>query len=250
MLAGLYSTFPLHTHPPVPVPSKSFTSPTIWIHPPQLPDSPLSADVECLKWQAYLALRGISHIRIRTDISKQGAIDRRLPNLHIALDNLLPAHHIPSWADSQLSETPNDLEGYKDDAARDESRAWVSLLEGHVHAALEFSTPQPSYLFSLISHRSQQTTSLQSILTPPPAPLTGFTSLFPPSGVRVSYATIISSYRDAIAALSDRLGTDKWFLGSKYVYPFHALTKSVSYTHQQKPNTSRRVGICILAFHN
>jgi len=28
------------------------------------------------------------------------------------------------------------LEGYKDEAARDENRAWVSLLEGVVHAAL------------------------------------------------------------------------------------------------------------------
>jgi metaxin len=221
MLSRLYSTFPLYTHPPVPFPSNPLTSPTIWIHPPQHPHSNLSADVECLKWQAYLALRGISHIRIRTDISKQGAIDRRLPNLHIAINNLLPAHHIPSWADEQLSETPNDLEGYKDDAARDESRAWVSLLEGHVHAALDFSTPQPSYLFSLIFPSPQQATTIQSILTPPPAPLSGFTSLFPPFGVRVSYATLISHYRDAIAALSDRLGTDKWFLGSKYVYLFH-----------------------------
>ncbi|EEB86599.1 hypothetical protein MPER_16389, partial [Moniliophthora perniciosa FA553] len=28
------------------------------------------------------------------------------------------------------------LEGYKDETAKDESRAWVSLLEGNVHAAL------------------------------------------------------------------------------------------------------------------
>jgi metaxin len=28
------------------------------------------------------------------------------------------------------------LEGYKDEETRDESRAWVSLLEGDVHTAL------------------------------------------------------------------------------------------------------------------
>jgi metaxin len=217
-LHSFISLFPLHTHPPVPLSptSKQFTLQTIWIHPPQQQDSPLSADVECLKWQAYLALRGINHIRIRTDISQQGAIDRRLPNLHISRDELLPAHHIPSWADAQLSETATELEGYKDEAARDESRAWVSLLEGHVHAALEFSNPRPSYLVSLLSLGPQPSTPLQSILTPPPAPLTGVTSLFRPSGIRVSYTAIIAQYRDAIAALSDRLGTDKWFLGSEY----------------------------------
>jgi metaxin len=217
-MSSFLSHFPIQTLPPVPITTKLFTFPTIWIHSPQISDSPLSADVECLKWQAYLALRGINHISIRTDISQQGAIDRRLPNLHISLHELLPAHHIPSWADSHLSDTADELEGYKDQVARDESRAWVSLLEGHVHAALELSAPPPSYLLSLIYPRSHKSTSLQSILTPPPAPLTGFTSLFPPSGIRVSYATIADQYRDAIAALSDRLSNDKWFLGSEYVY--------------------------------
>jgi hypothetical protein len=35
------------------------------------------------------------------------------------------------------------------------------------------------------------------------------------SGARVSPETIESQYRDAIGALSDRLGTDNWFLGSE-----------------------------------
>lgn len=220
-LHSFLSLFPLKTLPPVPF-SKVFIAPTIWIHPSKEQDSPLSADVECLKWQAYLALRGINALRIRTDISHQGAIHSRLPNLHISPDELLPAHHIPSWADSKLAESPAQFEGYKDEAARDESRAWVSLLEGHVHAALEFSTPRPSYL-SLLSLNSQPSTRLQSIITPPPAPLTGFMSLFPPSGTRVSYAAIIAQYRDAITALSDRLSTDKWFLGSENPTPLDAL---------------------------
>jgi metaxin len=230
----LHSLFPLHTFPPVPLPASPVTFPTLWIHPPDNSDSPLSADVECLKWQAYLALRGFSSIHIRTDIAQQGAIDRRLPNLHTSPKDLLTAHHIPTWADSQLSETPSELEGYKDEAARDESRAWVSLLEGHVHAALEFSAPRPSYLLTLVSPPSQPTTSLKSILTPPPAPLTGFTSLFPPSGVRVSYETIFSQYRDAIAALSDRLGTDKWFLDSEYAFSSLTLPQS-SHVHNSGP---------------
>lgn len=217
MMAFL-TLFPLHTHPPIQSSSSSSLNyPTLWILPPHQNHSPLSADLECLKWQAYLALRGINSLAIRTDVSQQGAIDRRLPNLHISKHNLIPAHHIPSWADSHLSESPSHLEGYKDQSARDESRAWVSLLEGHVHAALDFSRPRPSYLVSLLFPSLKPSTPLQSILTPPPAPLTGFTSLFPPSGMRISYATIIAQYRDAIAALSDRLGNDKWFLGSEYI---------------------------------
>jgi len=213
----LLSRFPLHTHPPVPLPSQVFISPTLWIHPTKDADSPLSADVECLKWQAYLALRGLSDLRVRTDVSSEGAIGRRLPNLHVSSSELLPAHHIPSWVDSQLS-SPTQFEGYKNEVARDESRAWVSLLEGHVHAALELSIPRPSYLLSLLSPRPHPPAALQSIITPPPAPLSGFTSLLPPSGTHVSYQTVLTLYRDAISALSDRLATDKWFLGSESVY--------------------------------
>jgi metaxin len=222
----LHAIFPLHTFPPVPLPATPQSFPTLWIHPPHNHNSLLSADVECLKWQAYLALRAFSSIHIRTDIAQQGALDRRLPNLHISPEKLLPAHHIPTWADAQLSETPSELEGYNNVAARDESRAWVSLLEGHVHAALQLSARRPSYFLSLVAPRSQPTTSLEAILTPPPAPLTGFTSLFPPSGVRVSHETISSQYRDAIAALSDRLGTDKWFLGSEYVFSYLTVPQS------------------------
>ena len=36
----------------------------------------------------------------------------------------------------------------------------------------------------------------------------------PPSGIRVSSSALMIQYREAIAALSERLGTDYWFLGS------------------------------------
>jgi metaxin len=225
------ASFPFHARPPIQS-QVEFTNPTIWIHPPHPNHSPLSADVECLKWQAYLALRGISPLHFRTDISQQGAINRRLPNIHISKDTLIPALHIPSWADAHLSESPSLLEGYNDELARDESRAWVALLEGHVHAALEFSNPRPSYLLSILFPSPQSSTPLQSILIPPPAPLTGLTSLFPPSGVRISYPTIIAQYRDAIAALSDRLGTDKWFLGSQYVYSSPSIQFFLIYSYR------------------
>lgn len=59
--------------------------------------------------------------------------------------------------------------------------------------------------------------TLQKLLLPPPAPLTGFLSFIPPpaDGIRVNTPAVLSAYRDAISALSERLGTDKWFLGSR-----------------------------------
>jgi metaxin len=45
---------------------------------------------------------------------------------------------IPGWADVIQGEHAwnTALEGYIDEQAKDESRAWVALLEGSVHAAL------------------------------------------------------------------------------------------------------------------
>jgi len=135
----LTSSFPLYTYPPVSSSALQTAQkePTLWIHPSNEADA-LSGDVECLKWQAYLALRGLKNIRVRTDVHPQGAIDRRLPNLHVEDDGLLPAHGIPAWADEKLGPSSSDeqWEGYVSEAAKDESRAWVSLLEGNVHAAL------------------------------------------------------------------------------------------------------------------
>lgn len=144
-LAKFFALFPLRTYPSILPPSKKPVSvPTLWIHPPHSQNSPLSADVECLKWQAYLALRGLTTVHLRTDIHPEGCIDGRLPNLLVPSTGentsedgqLLAAHLIPSWADTQKSPVEPDLEGYRDESARDESRAWVTLLEGTVHAVL------------------------------------------------------------------------------------------------------------------
>lgn len=152
-LVRFNARFPLRTHPAIaPAAKQPLDAPTLWIAPPRA-DTLLSADVECLKWQAFLALRGLTHIRLRTDIAPDGALAGALPNLHVPLSEsplrdaglgktdgaddgeLLAAHAIPAWVDARLG--PADaLEGYVDAAARIESRAWVALLEGVVHAAL------------------------------------------------------------------------------------------------------------------
>ncbi|KAH9928537.1 uncharacterized protein BXZ73DRAFT_48399 [Epithele typhae] len=242
-LRHLFSLFPLYTHPEISSPDKArpVTSPTLWIQEPWSPNADvLSSDVECLKWQAYLALRGLSDIVVRWDIALDGALEARLPNLHVPLrtlpgaspevkaqddgeGELLPAHLIPEWVDGQIGSL-NDLEGYVDVAARDESRAWVALLEGNVHAALvrlKFrGTPSdmlmvstPSFL-SLISPYQHKPRPLETILPHPPATLFGISSLLPPYGTHVNVETVEQQYKDAIASLSERLATDKWFLGS------------------------------------
>jgi len=77
--------------------------------------------------------------------------------------------------------------------------------------------PRPSYLHSIIFPQLSPPLSerLQKILSPPPAPVTGLYALLPPSGVRINTASILSQYKEAIASLSQRLGTDQWFLGSR-----------------------------------
>ncbi|KAF9020864.1 hypothetical protein BDP27DRAFT_1250119, partial [Rhodocollybia butyracea] len=50
----------------------------IWVYPPST--SLLSSDLECLKWQAYLALGGLDGICVRSDVDAQGTIGNRLPN--------------------------------------------------------------------------------------------------------------------------------------------------------------------------
>ncbi|KAF8643778.1 hypothetical protein AX16_008797 [Volvariella volvacea WC 439] len=244
-LRFFFSHFPLYSHPAVPNPNKTrLTTPTIWIQPPPgaLPTPAtgpdvgvLSADMECLKWQAYIALRGVSGVHIRWDVQPEGALDGRLPNLHVPKEGkeggeLLAAQFIPTWVDSRVGASEGDLEGYKDEAARDESRAWVSLLESTVHAALILSQPRPSYFKDLLdSSDTEVVHPLQALVVPPPAPLTGFASLFPPSGARVSQSTIEAQYRDAVVALSERLGTDTWFLGSSNPTPLDAL--AFAYLH-------------------
>jgi len=148
---NIFSIFPLHTYPAVPPPpspgsSSSPAAATLWIAAPPSSTEVLSADVECLKWQAYLALRGVSPgvLNVRTDVDPQAALEGQFPNLRVndkleqEEGSLLPAYLISAWTDAHLgvSSLDDSLEGYRDETARDESRAWVALLEGNVHSAL------------------------------------------------------------------------------------------------------------------
>jgi metaxin len=140
-LVKLFAYFPLKTYPPSKPEKVPIVSPILWIHPPLSlgQGSTLSADIECLKWQAHVALRGFRNFFVRWDISQDGALDGRLPNLQIpsgdADSTLLAAHNIPTWIDENIGAL-DELEGYKDVESRDESHAWIALLEGDIHAAL------------------------------------------------------------------------------------------------------------------
>ncbi|KDQ60906.1 hypothetical protein JAAARDRAFT_124489 [Jaapia argillacea MUCL 33604] len=267
-LQSFFALFPLHTYPPIPtlshVPSHTPTSATIWVHPPHPASqhSLLSSDVECLKWQAFLALRGLKSIRVRFDVKSDGGVDGRLPCLHVPtplvdpsvpikekngdewsarVGEVLPAHLIPEWVDKTLATEATEgqveeklLEGYKDIEAKDESRAWVALLEGTVHSALLTLTPPP--LLSLLSLAPQRNPpSHSTLITPPPPPFTGFSSLLPPYGTKVSIEDIETKYIDAIGALSERLAGDRWFLGSQNPTPLDALLFAYLHTILNTP---------------
>ncbi|OCB84135.1 hypothetical protein A7U60_g8809 [Sanghuangporus baumii] len=225
-----FSKFPLYTYPQDESASIQSaarqTRPTLWIAPPRFRTDVLSADVECLKWQAYIALRGVKNIGVEWDVSPEGAVDGRLPSLVVyerGKLEVMGSRMIPGWVDGLLQVEEDAFEGYKDAAAKDESRAWVTLLEGTVESALRFFNPPPVSITSLllysshppVSHSSQlNKPRLSILLSPPPAPLSGLTSLFPPYGERVSPSSMQSQYYDAIVSLSHRLGQDMWFLGS------------------------------------
>ncbi|GBE81765.1 hypothetical protein SCP_0401380 [Sparassis crispa] len=249
-LRQFFALFPLYTHGPVlsPYTAKPVRSPTLWIHSPWDAEADvLSSDVECLKWQAYLALRGVTDVDVRWDMASEGAIDARLPNLHVPPKegeagggDLLPAHLIREWVDGRVGGGEGPLEGYVDEAARDEGRAWVALMEGNVHAALTISEPPSFNLWNILSPYSEKPRSVETMINPPPAPFTGISSLLPPYGSHVDRATIELQYREAIASLSERLGTDKWFLGSTGPTALDALI--FAYLHRilhAKDNTIR-----------
>lgn len=162
-IAAFNSHFPIKTNPPIiPIGKTRITTPTLWILPPRrTSESLLSGDVVCLKWQAYLALRGMKGIKVRWDIAPEGSMRESLPNLHVPHSEcerssksegaediaLLAAHSILTWVDVKLEvdSTANPLEGYKDEETKTESRAWVSLLEGVIHAALVSAQPHESH---------------------------------------------------------------------------------------------------------
>ncbi|KAG8904509.1 hypothetical protein FRB99_001642 [Tulasnella sp. 403] len=237
----VFARFPLHTHPPICNPyTKKINRPTLWISPPHtFSQNKLSNDVECLKWQAYLALRGLRDFDVRTDITPEAGVDGRLPSLQLPNGQLLGAQKIPTWADSLQQSQPDELEGYKDAQTRDESRAWFSLLEGDVHAELEMSNSKDLSFMSLLYSTPRR--AVETIVHPTPAPLSGITSPFPPSGVQVPTSSVHLKYCEAIQSLSERLGGDEWFLGSGsptaldallFAYIYSAL-QSAAHVHRE-----------------
>lgn len=284
-LRAFFALFPLHTYPSQDssYATTRITEPTLWVHAPRTPEDSeldlLSADVECLKWQAYLALRNVRNVAVRWDVSPDGGVDGRLPALHVPLSTepgaqdklddgegeLLAPHLIPGWVDARVGQV-DALEGYMDFAARDESRAWVALMEGTVHAALvrpfccihmntcrlkpdtamkEFFQPKELTLRSMLAPYSTNHRPVETMLNPPPAPLTGFASFIPPYGVHLDRSVLELQYKEAIAALSERLSTDKWFLGSEYILSAHRRRhKTNRYTVHRRHSTRSCLRIC------
>ena len=79
-----------------------------------------------------------------------------------------------------------------------------------------FNPPEITWLDYLAPYTAAYRT-LESVLVPPPAPLTGLSSIIPPYGVHIDRNALELKHKEAITSLSIRLGTDKWFLGSAYV---------------------------------
>lgn len=248
-LPKLFNLFPLYSYP-LPPAKSSHDKPTLWIVPPgrsldaNANSGLLSANVECLKWQAYIALRGVKNIAVRWDMAPEGALDGRLPNLHVPAgadteSQLLKAQDIPAWVDSRVGSGVDTLQGFKDERMRDESHAWVSLLEGVVHAALTLLQPTPSLLCAFTESDWSRGPPIQAVLNPPPAPLTGFSSLFPSFGTNVTLSALQGQYTESITALSERLGTDTWLLGSENPTALDALLFAYLHCILHSPDVTR-----------
>lgn len=241
-----FAYFPLHTYPSIPTwttrSRDDSDSVTLWIHPPLNPSSSLlSSEIECLKWQAYLALRGLSNISVRWDIAADGGLEGRLPNIYIPSNEgskLIASHMIPGWVDERLPSDP--MEGYKDEKTKNESNAWISLLEDTVHAALAIFQPEPSLLTTLLFPTAPvPSRGIETLLTPPPPPLTGITSFFPTFGKHIDVSVVEREYKVAVASLSERLGTDKWFLDSPQPTALDALLFAYLHSILHSQNTIR-----------
>ncbi|CAE6466295.1 unnamed protein product [Rhizoctonia solani] len=216
--------------------------------------SHLSADPESLRWQAYLALRKVGNVHVSWAVGPESGIPklvlpvgaRKPPGIDMdslneslrddgaeitekvdasekdpnkveaeAIREVIDPARIPAWVDAVQGHSVDGLEGFVDAAARDESRAWVALLDGVVRSALLLATPPPPFLESLLRPRPVNVT-LQSTLSPPPAPLVGLSTPLPlpQSPSRVSTKSLKIEFREAMHALDGRLGKDEWFLGS------------------------------------
>jgi len=155
---------------------------------------------------------------------------------------------IPGWVDTQA---PTDgLDGFNDEEVKLESEAWISLLEGTVHAAMILAEPPKSLLNKLTSPPSSQspTHSLSVIFAQPLAPFSGLSSILPPSGTQVDASGVFAEYRDAVVALSDRLGEDRWFLGSSKPTALDALVFAylhsiLSSSHEIRLEVTRRANL-------
>jgi metaxin len=143
-----FSKFPLQTYPAIERTGDiQPDEPTLWILPPDDPSSSvLSSDVECLKWQAYIALRprdtsegDRKGVKVNWNMSPAAGVDGMLPTLCIQRHNpkvnrrewkFLGPKGIAEWIDG-----PVELRE-KDNVFRDEMEAWIQLLEGDIHDAL------------------------------------------------------------------------------------------------------------------
>lgn len=137
--------------------------------------SHLSTDPESLRWQAYIALRRVPDVHVswavglesglpklvlpagmrrplgvdmdslneslgddeldeddKTDINEKDGVQVGIQSVREVID---PAG-IPVWADSIQGRSVDPLEGFINAEARNESRAWVALLEGVVRSVL------------------------------------------------------------------------------------------------------------------
>ena len=121
LLQQFYAQFPLKTLPDVPLSSTHIAGPVLWIVPPRDANSPLSADVDCLAAQTLVALHG-KRVALRTDISPEGGVNKKLPTLQDENDKLLGSASIANWVGAPLDQ--------------DEARAWLALLESSIRPAL------------------------------------------------------------------------------------------------------------------
>jgi len=143
-----FSKFPLQTYPAIERTSDEHPEePTLWILPPENPSSSvLSSDVECLKWQAYIALRprdtsegDRKDVKVCWDLGSAAGVDGQLPTFCIRRHNsktgrrewkFLGPKGIAEWIDG-----PAELQE-KDSPFSDEMEAWIQLLEGDIHDAV------------------------------------------------------------------------------------------------------------------